>query len=172
MGDVSARNRPSDVGGSEVASAPVVPDDGSLPIPQFSAPEAASALVGESHEPSELNLSSQIPGLSWTVTRDPVHQQSAVEWRDGATDSFPWGVEDTRELMQYRADDPHPEVSSVHGEAEMAVKLTGRDLLWRGVLDAHSDQQNFYVQYQRELRENGKLIRSKLWEAIVARDEQ
>jgi hypothetical protein len=77
------------------------------------------------------------------VTRDPVYQQSAVEWRGGVTDSFPWGVEDTRELMQYRADDLHPEVSSVDGEAEMAVKLTGRDLLWRGILDAHSDQQNF-----------------------------
>jgi len=66
----------------------------------------------------------------------------------------------------------HPEVSSVHGEAEMAVKLAGRDLLWRGILDAHSDRQNFYVQYQRELRENGKIIRSKLWDATVPRDGQ
>jgi hypothetical protein len=54
----------------------------------------------------------------------------------------------------------------------MAVKLAGRDLLWRGILDAHSDRQNFYVQYQRELRENGKIIRSKLWDATVPRDGQ
>lgn len=74
--------------------------------------------------------------------------------------------------MVYRADDLHPEKSSVHGEAEMAVALKDRALIWRGFLDTRSDQNNFYVQYRRELVENGKIIRSRSWQATVPRDNQ
>ncbi len=151
---------------------PVVPDQGPLPIPQFRAPEAATTGSAEAQAPSEMNISSNVPALSWTVSRDPVHQQATVEWRGGSSNDYPWGQEDTRELMVYRADDVHPETSSVHGEAEMAVALKERALVWRGILDTHSDQQYFYVQYKRELVENGKVIRSKLWQATVPRDGQ
>jgi hypothetical protein len=74
--------------------------------------------------------------------------------------------------MSYRADDLHPEQSVVHGEVEIAVALKGRALLWRGILDTHSDRDNFYVSYRRELLENVALIRKKTWEATVPRDGQ
>jgi uncharacterized protein len=151
---------------------PVVPDQGPLPIPQFRAPQAAQGGAVEAQAPSEMNVSSNVPALGWTVSRDPVHQQAAVEWRGGSSDDYPWGHEDTSELMVYRADDRHPETSSIHGEVEMAVALKDRALLWRGILDTRSDQENFYVQYKRELIENGKVIRSKQWEATVPRDGQ
>lgn len=151
---------------------PVVPDQGPLPIPHFRAPQAAEGGAVEAQAPSEMNVSSNVPALGWTVSRDPVHQQAAVEWRGGSSDDYPWGHEDTRELMVYRADDRHPETSSIHGEVEMAVALKDRALLWRGILDTRSDQENFYVQYKRELVENGKVIRSKQWEATVPRDGQ
>jgi len=153
---------------------PVVPNLGPLPVPQFRAPETEAAEVGQADAPAslEMNVSSNVPALSWTVSRDPVHQQATVEWRGGSSDDYPWGHEEVRELMVYRADDLHPEISSVHGEAEMAVALKDRALLWRGILDTRSDRENFYVQYQRELVENGKIIRSKSWQATVPRDGQ
>lgn len=152
---------------------PVVPAQGPLPVPYFPAPEPEKRNASEAVQaPAEMNVSSNVPALSWTVSRDPVHQQASVEWRGGSSADYPWGREDTRELMTYRADDLHPETSSVHGEVEMAIQLKDRVLLWRGILDTRSDQQNFYVQYQRELIENGKTIRSKLWQATVPRDSQ
>ena len=153
---------------------PIVPDLGPSPVPQFRAPETEAAEVGPADAPasSEMNVSSNVPALSWTVSRDPVHQQATVEWRGGSSDDYPWGHEDVRELMVYRADDLHPEISSVHGEAEMAVALKDRALLWRGILDTRSDRENFYVRYQREFVENGKIIRSKSWQATVPRDGQ
>jgi uncharacterized protein len=149
---------------------PVVPDRSSSPVPQLPGPE--SETTAETAASAELNVSSNVPGLSWTVGRDPVHQRGTAEWRGGSSDEYPWGREDVRELMSYRADDVHPEQSSVHGEVEMAVTLTGRALLWRGVLDTRSDRDNFYVSYRRELLENGTLIRKKSWEATVPRDGQ
>jgi putative CocE/NonD family hydrolase len=153
---------------------PVVPDKGPLPVPQFRAQEIETEESGGSAgtPPADLNVSSNVPGLAWIVSRDPVHQQATVEWRGGSSDDYPWGHEETRELMLYRADDLHPETSSVHGEVEMSVGLKERALLWRGILDTRSDTGNFYVQYKRELLENGKIIRSKVWQATVPRDGQ
>jgi hypothetical protein len=54
----------------------------------------------------------------------------------------------------------------------MAVRPKDRALVWRGILDTHSDRRNFYVQYKRELVENGKVLRSKLWQPTVSLDVQ
>jgi predicted acyl esterase len=150
---------------------PVVPARNGLPVPRFAAPEVATA-PGATAAAKELNVSSNVPGQGWTISRDPVHQGAAVEWRGGSTDEFPWGSETISELMQYRASDLHPEQAGVHGEAQMKVQLPGRELLWRGILDLSSDGGNFHVSYARELLENGKLIRQRSWQADIPRDGQ
>jgi putative CocE/NonD family hydrolase len=158
-------------GGSRI-DLPVVPDRGPRSASQFAAPEAARAMAGESRATTEINASSNVPALGWIVSRDPVHQQATVEWRGGSEADFAFGRETTTELMQYKADDLHPEASSIHGEVEMTVNLPGRVLVWRGILDERSDAENFYVQYARELRENGALIRTRVWTSTVPRDGQ
>jgi uncharacterized protein len=152
---------------------PVVPDEGPARAPVFAAPARAAGEPGpDSPAGSELNVSSNVAGQGWEVNRDLVHQQSTVTWHGGGTTDFPWGQEVVRELMVYRADDRHPEVSSVHGEGEMAVHLRGRDLVWRTMITVRSDLQAFYIEVQRELSENGQQIRTKSWQATVGRDSQ
>ena len=119
-----------------------------------------------------MNLSSNVPGLGWTASHDPAKQQGMVEWRGGSTDDYPWGTEDVREHIVYRADDVHPELSSMQGEAVMTVQLKDRQLVWRTLLDTHSDEKNFYLDVKRELSENGKLIRNRRWQSTVPRDGQ
>ena len=85
---------------------------------------------------------------------------------------YPWGSEEVREEMLFRADDLHPEQSSVHGDTVMTVRLKDRQLEWRALIDTRSDLQNFYIEVTRELRENGKLIRRKQWQSTIARDGQ
>ena len=113
-------------------------------------------------------------GLGWTISRDPASQQSTVEWRGGSLTHYPWGSEDIRELMVYRADDVHPERSSLHGETTMTVRLEAgkRVLVWRAVHDVRSDQQDFHIQVTRELTENGKRLRQRQWESAIPRDGQ
>lgn len=149
---------------------PVVPNASPSPIPALRAPEPSTD--AEAAKSSELNLSSNVPGLSWRVSHDPALQQSTVDWRGGSTDDYPWGREETREHLVYQADDLHPEKSSAHGEVEMEITLKNRKLLWRGILTAESDRQFFYVGFKRELLENGKLIRTREWKATVPRDNQ
>src|SRR5262249_45982991 len=151
---------------------PVVPEGSRLPTPIFLAPEPEPGPAQEPPHGTELNVSSNVPGLGWTVSRDPASQQSTVEWRGGSLTRYPWGSEDIRELMVYRADDLHPERSSVHGETTMTVRLDAgqRVLVWRAVHEVRSDQQDFHIQVTRELTENGKRIRQRRWESAVPRD--
>jgi uncharacterized protein len=154
---------------------PVVPAKGPLPIPQFRMPETDQLATEADSKPAtdgEMSLSSNVPGLAWTVSRDPARQQATVEWRGGSSDHFTWGEETVRELLQFHADDLHPALSSVHGEAEIEVRLPKRTLLWRGLLNERSDHDYFYVQYERQLLENGVLIRTKSWDATVPRHGQ
>jgi uncharacterized protein len=151
---------------------PVVPDKSALPVPTFAMPEGAAAATADQEDASELIVSSNVRGLGWEVSRDPAQLQSSVSWRGGDTLHFTWGEEEVRELMQYHADDPHPEVSSVHGEAQTIVRLKDRELLWRAIIDTRSDAQNFYLDVRRELLENGKQIRARSWHATVPRDNQ
>jgi putative CocE/NonD family hydrolase len=150
---------------------PVVPAQGPLPRPVF-APPATDTAGGTDAATAEMNVSSNVPGLGWTVSRNPVAQQGMVEWRGGSSDDYPWGREVVSEHMVYRADDLHPETSSIHGEASMNIFLRDRRLEWSTLLDVHSDRQNFYVDFKRELRGNDKLIRRKEWHEAIPRDGQ
>jgi hypothetical protein len=150
---------------------PVVPAQSPLPVPAFAPPAIDGGAAGNDAT-TEMNVSSNVPALGWTVSRDPVAQQATVDWRGGSSYDFPWGREAVSEHMVYRADDLHPEKSSVHGETAMNVSLKDRLLDWRTLLDVRSDLQNFYVDFSRELRENGKLIRRKEWHESIPRDGQ
>jgi uncharacterized protein len=151
---------------------PVVPAKSALPIPTFAAPEGAAPAAAGGDDADALIISSNVPGLGWEVSRDPAQLQASVNWRGGDTLHFTWGEEEVRELMQYHADDRHPEQSSVHGEAQTIVRLKNRELLWRAIIDTRSDAANFYIDVRRELLENGKQIRARTWHATVPRDFQ
>ncbi len=151
---------------------PVVPDRGALPAPLMKSPELPDKPPAETPPTDEMNLSSDVPGLAWTASRDPAKQQGLVEWRGGSTDEFPWGSEEVREHIVFRADDVHPDQSSMLGEAAMTVRLKDRKLEWRTTLNVHSDDKNFYLDVRRELYENDKSIRNRQWQSTVARDGQ
>jgi hypothetical protein len=148
---------------------PVVPAKSALPPPTFAAVQETSSSTDADEG---LNVSSNVPGLKWTISRDPGTQTAKVEWRGGSSTDFDWGHEDVHESMTYEADDLHPEKSAVHGVSETVVKLPNRELIWRATLDTTSDHDHFYVTLRRELYENGTLKRERSWSSTIPRDGQ
>ncbi len=112
-----------------------------------------------------------LPG-SWTKTHNESKHTTTVDWHGEERDFYPFGEEETKERLVHTVNVQHPEQASVHGEASMAVKLKDRTLQWSTVLDLRSDEKNFYYEYTRELRNDGKLIRTKTWRETVPRDFQ
>jgi len=155
-----------ELGGSDGSRVvlPVVPVNGAAPTP-FSPPQ-----------PSEERADIKSEGFpwpgEWTVERDEAHQKTTVHWKGKDGYEFPWGKQTDYEKLTYDADDAHPEISSVKGEAESIFELKGRTLVWRGHLLVTTDQKNFYYKYTREVLKDGAMVKSKTWQEMIPRDHQ
>jgi hypothetical protein len=143
---------------------PVVPVHGAT-APAFPPLEPIEAR-SDMHSTGEL-----WPG-EWTTTRDEVNQKTAVHWQGKTEEQYPWGKETDYEALTYDANDAHPEISAVQGEAKSVFELKGRVLTWQGHLSVTTDQKNFYYKYVRELLKDGQTIKQKSWQETIPRDHQ
>ncbi|MFY9531862.1 MAG: CocE/NonD family hydrolase [Candidatus Acidiferrales bacterium] len=144
---------------------PIVPLEGELAPPHFSAP-------GPTEKLADVESNGDTWPGTFTTEQDEIHHSTRVNWRGDSSSQFPWGQEKYHEQLTYDVADAHSDVSSVHGEADTTVELKGRTLLWHSALDLRSDGKNFYYNYKRELSDNGKLLRQKSWQETISRDHQ
>ncbi len=84
--------------------------------------------------------------------------------------SYPWGKIRYSERIEHKADDRHPEATGVASEVTQTITLPDRALRFEGVLDFHSDLQNFYYTYTRRLLRDGQLVRERKWNETIRRD--
>jgi predicted acyl esterase len=143
---------------------PIVPAHGAAG-PTFQQPQPSEERT-DIHSVGEL-----FPG-DWTTTRDEVNHKATVRWHGKSETAYPWGKETDYENLTYDADDAHPEISSVQGEAKSTFELKGRVLTWQGGLSVTTDQKNFYYKYTRELLKNGRMVKQKTWQETIPRDHQ
>jgi hypothetical protein len=143
---------------------PTVPEKGTSPTP-FSPPQP-------SDERADIrSVGYPWPG-EWILQRDETRQKATVVWKGKSETGYPWGKETYHEQLTYDADDAHPAVSSVRGEAESIYELEGRVLTWRGHLSVTSDEKNFFYKYTRELLKDGQMLKQRTWEETIPRDHQ
>ncbi len=111
------------------------------------------------------------PG-TYTITRNVLNRATRIDWRGAGKQYFPWGEEDTTEAIVYRQADCCRAHSEVHAAAATIVRLRGRTLTWRVVLDVTSDARSFYYRFERRLLRDGIVIRTRRWKSTIARDYQ
>jgi uncharacterized protein len=147
---------------------PVVPTAGPMPAPRFNPvvqPEHST-----SHQPA------QQPSPAWTLYRSEFGRPTVIESgrKEGWSkpQNWPWGSYYNRSFRSFEIQDDHPEAASHGGSNDFRVQLPERELVWHSEWNLHSDTTNFYYRFQRQLSENGKIIRQKEWTATVPRDHQ
>ena len=143
---------------------PMLPAKGASPTP-FSSPQPSEARAGIR------STGASWPG-EWILQRDEGRQKATVVWKGKSETEYPWGKGTYHEQLTYDADDAHPAVSSVRGEAELIYELNGRELTWQGHLSVTSDEKNFFYKYTRELLKDGQMLKQKTWEEAIPRDHQ
>src|SRR5580698_1365139 len=143
---------------------PVVPVH-SISPPAFQSPQP-------SEERSDIQSTGELFPGDWTTTRDEVNHKTTVHWHGKTETTYPWGKETDYENLTYDADDAHPDITAVQGEAKSVFELKGRVLTWRGHLSVTTDQRNFYYKYTRELLKDGEMLKSKTWQETIPRDHQ
>jgi hypothetical protein len=60
----------------------------------------------------------------------------------------------------------------MRGEAEQEVRLPGRVLSWKAVLELFGDHERFRYRLRRVLSEDGRVVRERTWEEAIPRDHQ
>jgi hypothetical protein len=88
--------------------------------------------------------------------------RTQVSWSARQHLDLGWTRQEFLEEMTHRFD-------VVTGTAETTVRVEGRELVWRGDLEIRSDVRAFHYRYVRSLREDGRPVRERTWEAIVPR---
>ncbi len=143
---------------------PLVPPS-PYPVPKYARPEPSE------ERKDIVSIGFPFPG-DWTTERDQVNGKTKVIWSGKSSEEYPWGKETDLEKLTYWADDTHPEISSILGEADTTIVFKDRVLLWRGRLNLSSDAKNFYYKYTRELLKDGQTVKQKTWEETIPRDHQ
>jgi hypothetical protein len=133
--------------------------------PSFAKPEPAPPLPGHSSK-----------GDTWPgdfhVDRDEQQGVTRVTWGGTTRTTFPWGVEESREKMFYQLADAKPAENIVRGDASFDVHVRDTVLTWRVHLLLGSDATHFFYTFERQLLQDGNLLRSRTWQAKIVRDLQ
>lgn len=106
------------------------------------------------------------------VERNVPNASTRVVANNSGSDAYPWGTIRYDDEISYEANDNHPETASVTSDMKQIVDVDGRNLVWQGLLDIHSDRLNFYYTYTRRLLEGDRLVREKTWRETIPRDFQ
>jgi putative CocE/NonD family hydrolase len=147
---------------------PVVPP-GSGEAPEFLPPAENPTLSG--FESLESGTASGYGEIS-SVDRNPQTGEVRVTATNSGASRYPWGTERTRETIEHRTSDAHPERTEVRGSHVMEVVLADRVLVWEAELLFSSDCDSFTYEYTRRLRVNNQLVREKAWSETIPRDFQ
>jgi hypothetical protein len=153
-------------GGSRIVL-PVVPYE-DRPAPQFAAIEHFPGLDG--YGVSESDTVSGYAEFE-EVQRDSLGN-AVVVMKNGTRTTYPWATIRHKETITHRVNDNDPADAAVTGDYSVFVEQPDRRLLWRGVVDWHSDENNFYFKYTKSVRENDELLNEKVWEKTIPRDFQ
>ncbi len=140
---------------------PTAADQDSLPTPRFPEPTAAPQLPGVT------GWGDLVP-VRWHCERDG-SGRTAVWWRGTSGSEFGWGRVVDEEYLHYEVADADPAHASMRGQARTEVHLADRVVTVDSELNIGSDESTLRYSYQRQLRENGMLIRERNWERTFPR---
>ena len=89
----------------------------------------------------------------------------------GAT-QYPWGIERFEEEIEHRTSDENPANTSVTGRYALTQELEDRTIRFEQDVSFTSDEENFYLRFDRRVLVDGELTGENQWEETIERDFQ
>ena len=147
---------------------PVVPP-GEERAPDFEEPVPGPALAGfESLDAGNITGYAAITEIS----TDPATGDAyGFATNSGAT-RYPWGIERFEEEIEHRTRDDDPANTSVTGRYAVTHELEDRTLRFEQDVRFDSDEDNFYLRFDRRVLVDGELLRENSWDEEIERDYQ
>jgi hypothetical protein len=140
-----------------------------IPYDERTAPKFLSPQPREKR-PDAQSLESPGWPYKYRVVRDLSGSTTSVEWEGESR----WKIGKQHYLSIdktfYQTDDVHPANSKFRGETVRTIKLKDRTLELKTLIFLHSDENNFYAKFTRQIYEGKKLIRERSWEETIPRE--
>jgi putative CocE/NonD family hydrolase len=89
----------------------------------------------------------------------------------GAT-QYPWGIERFEEEIEHRTSDENPAKTSVTGRYALTQELEDRTIRFEQDVTFTSDEDNFYLRFDRRVLVDGELTGENQWDEAIERDFQ
>ncbi len=89
----------------------------------------------------------------------------------GAT-KCPWGIKRFEEEIEHRTSDENPANTSVTGTYALTQELEDRTLRFEQDVSFTSDEENFYLKFDRRVYVDGELFAENVWDEAIERDFQ
>ena len=89
----------------------------------------------------------------------------------GAT-RYPWGIERFEEEIEHRISDVNPANTSVIGRYALIQELDDRTLRFEQDVSFTSDEEKFYLKFDRRVLVDGELTGENQWDEVIERDFQ
>jgi predicted acyl esterase len=147
---------------------PVVPE-GEERAPQFMAPVADPTMAG--FETLDAGNSTGYAAIT-EIHHDPETGEAyGLATNSGGT-RYPWGIERFEEEIEHRTSDENPANTSVTGRYALTQELEDRTIRFEQDVSFTSDEENFYLKFDRRVLVDGELTGEKQWDEAIERDFQ
>jgi len=146
---------------------PVVPVT-ERPAPDFKAIEHYPGLEGYGTSESE-TLSGY---AEFEDVRRDDKGNAFVVMKNRTRTIYPWATIRHVEDITHRVNDLDPADASVTGDYSIIVEKPDQVLIWRGIIDWHSDEDNFYFRYTKSVTSDEELLKERVWGKTIPRDHQ
>ena len=147
---------------------PVVPP-GEERAPDFRQPVRGPTLPG--YETLDAGNSTGYAAIT-SIEQDPETGEAFGLARNTGGTRYPWGIERFEEEIEHRTSAANPAHTSVVGRYKLSEELEGRTLDFEQNVEFRSDEDNFYLRFDRWVLVNGEVYAENAWEEVIPRDFQ
>jgi len=147
---------------------PVVPA-GEERAPDFNEPVITPRLPG--YETLDAGNITGYAAITEIKTDPETGEAYGLATNSGAT-QYPWGIERFEEEIEHRTSDENPANTSVTGRYALTQELEDRTIRFEQDVSFTSDEENFYLRFDRRVLVDGELTGENQWEETIERDFQ
>jgi hypothetical protein len=147
---------------------PVVPA-GEERAPDFKEPVITPRLPG--YETLDAGNITGYAAITEIKTDPETGEAYGLATNSGAT-QYPWGIERFEEEIEHRTSDENPANTSVTGRYALTQELEDRTIRFEQDVSFTSDEENFYLRFDRRVLVDGELTGENQWEEAIERDFQ
>jgi hypothetical protein len=142
---------------------PIIPYQ-KRPVPRFLPPQPREK------RPDARTLKSRGWPYKYRIVKDIDRSLTSVVWEGENRKEIKGHMYCSIDKTLYETNDDIPANSKFMGESIRTIQLTDNTLQLKTLISLHSDENNFYAKFIRQIYRGKKLVKERVWEETIPRE--